>query len=136
MPSLTLRIRNHFDELPALAETVERFLQEHSAGTDAVFAANLALEELVTNIVKYGYDDTDEHEIAIDLDIKNGVLHLSISDDGHPFNPFDQPEPDTTRPAEEREIGGLGIHFVRNMLDTHAYERRDGRNVVTLTKAL
>ena len=136
MSSLTLRLRNHFDELPALAETVETFLNEQSAGAEAVFAANLALEELFTNIVKYGYDDQGAHEVEIQLEIKDGVLHLAISDDGHPFNPFDQPEPDTSLPAEERDIGGLGIHFVRNMLDTCAYERAGDRNVVTLTKAL
>lgn len=136
MSSLTLRLRNHFDELPALAESVETFLHEQSAGTEAIFAANLALEELVTNIVKYGYDDDGQHEIEIQLEVADGAMRIVISDDGHPFNPFDQPVPDTSLPAEQRDIGGLGIHFVRNMLDTYSYERAGNRNVVTLTKAL
>ena len=131
---LTLRIPNSFDALTTAAEDTTRFLEENATSPDAVFAANLAIEELITNIVKYGYDDTDAHEIVIHLAVNNGELRIEISDDGHAFNPFDQPEPDTTLPAEERPIGGLGIHFVRNMLDDCAYCRTEGRNVVTLTK--
>lgn len=133
---LTLRIPNSFDALSTAAEETTRFLEENSASSDAVFAANLAIEELVTNIVKYGYDDTDAHEILIRLALEGDELRIEIIDDGHEFNPFDQPEPDTTLPAEERPIGGLGIHFVRNMFDHCAYRRADGKNVVTLRKKL
>jgi serine/threonine-protein kinase RsbW len=133
---LTLRIPNSFDALSTAAEETTRFLEENSASSDAVFAANLAIEELVTNIVKYGYDDTDAHEILIVLSVRDNKLSIEISDDGHEFNPFDQPEPDTTLPAEERPIGGLGIHFVRNLLDGCAYHRTEGRNIVTLSKKL
>lgn len=130
----TLRLRNNFDGLPALADSTTQFLESHEAGPDIVFAANLAIEELVTNIIKYGYDDQGEHEIVVYLAKDDGALTIRISDDGHEFNPFDQPEPDTTLPAEERDIGGLGIHFVRNMLDSCVYDRRDNQNIVTLTK--
>ena len=133
---LTLRIPNTFDALTTAAEETTQFLEENSAPADAVFATNLAIEELVTNIVKYGYDDTDTHEILIELAISDGLLRITISDDGHEFNPFDQPEPDTSLPAEDRPIGGLGIHFVRNLLDDCAYCRNEGRNTVTLTKKL
>lgn len=133
---LTLRIPNTFDALTTAAEETTRFLEENSASPDAVFAANLAIEELVTNIVKYGYDDSAAHEIVIALSVLNNELRIEISDDGHEFNPFDQPEPDTTLPAEERPIGGLGIHFVRNMLDDCAYCRTDGKNIVTLSKKI
>lgn len=133
---LILRIPNTFDALTTAAEETTQFLEENSAPADAVFAANLAIEELVTNIVKYGYDDSDPHEILIEFAIKDGELSIAISDDGHEFNPFDQPEPDTSLPAEDRPIGGLGIHFVRNLLDDCAYCRSGGRNKVTLTKKL
>lgn len=132
---LELPIRNHFDELPAVAEKVTAFLQAHAAD-EADFAANLAIEELVTNIVKYGYDDAAEHRIVIRLELKMDALHLEIEDDGHAFNPFTLPEPDTTLPAEAREIGGLGIHFVRKLLDHHGYRRENGRNLVFLRKDL
>lgn len=132
----TLRLRNDFAELSPVAEATTQFLEAHQAGPEVVFAANLAIEELVTNIIKYGYDDSEAHEITVHLEIDGGVLHIRIDDDGHEFNPFDQPEPDTSLPAEERDIGGLGIHFVRNLLDSCAYIREDGQNRVTITKAL
>lgn len=131
---LTLRLPNSFDALSTAADDTTSFLESHSAPPDAVFAANLAIEELVTNIIKYGYDDSAAHEIVIQLAVNNSELRIAISDDGHAFNPFDQPEPDTSLPAEDRPIGGLGIHFVRNMLDGCAYCRDEGRNTVTLTK--
>lgn len=136
MADLSLSFRNDFSELPALAESVTVFLESHEAPADAIFAANLAIEELVTNIIKYGYDDQEAHAIDIRLSLANNVLQIEIHDDGHEFNPFDQPEPDTTLPAEERNIGGLGIHFVRKMLDSCVYLRQNGANIVTVTKNL
>ena len=131
---LTLRLPNTFDALTNAADETTAFLEALAAPSDALFAANLAIEELVTNIIKYGYDDDAAHEITIRLVVSGSKLRIEISDDGHAFNPFDQPEPDTSLPAEERPIGGLGIHFVRNLLDACAYCRSEGRNIVSLTK--
>lgn len=132
---IEFQIRNHFDELPALAEKVSAFLEEHAAN-EVEFAANLAIEELVTNIVKYGYDDEAEHTIDIRIQLDAAALHLEIADDGHEFNPFTLPELDTSVPAAEREIGGLGIHFVRKLLDRHEYRREHGVNRIFLRKNL
>jgi anti-sigma regulatory factor (Ser/Thr protein kinase) len=136
LPELTLRLANSFAALTDTADQIAQFLEDHAVPGDAVFAANLAVEELVTNIIKYGYDDDDAHDILLRLTLPPGELVIEIEDDGHEFNPFEQPEPDTTLAAEERPIGGLGIHFVRNLLDTWTYERKDGRNIVRLTKRL
>lgn len=136
MAVLSLSLRNDFDELSNLAEQVTTFLEAHEVSAEAVFAANLAIEELVTNIIKYGYDDKEAHEIHLDLKLADGALAIEIRDDGHEFDPFAQPEPDTSLPAAERNIGGLGIHFVRKMLDACHYERREGVNVVSVSKNL
>lgn len=136
MAEITFTCINHFSELPALSENATRFLEANGASAAGVFAANLAIEELVTNIVKYGYDDQAEHVITVRMAIEDGILKLEIRDDGHAFNPFDQPVPDTSLAAEDRDIGGLGIHFVRNMLDSYAHERSGGQNIVTVTKKL
>jgi len=132
----TLRLRNDFSELSALADATTNFLEENQTGLDAVFAANLAIEELVTNIIKYGYDDEAVHEISVHIAKNADTVHIRVCDDGHEFNPFDHPEPDTTLPAEQREIGGLGIHFVRNMLDSCDYRREGDTNIVTIIKKL
>lgn len=133
---VVLKLHNDYSELPRISSDVTAFLEDHGGTTETAFAANLAIEEMVTNIIKYGYDDEGRHEIDITLSAHDGSVWIEIRDDGHEFNPFEHPEPDTSLPADDREIGGLGIHFVRNMLDTYKYERTDGQNVVTLSKKL
>lgn len=133
---LTLPLRNDFSALTGAAHSTTEFLESHGLGEDVIFTANLAIEELVTNIIKYGYDDQKEHEIVVQLTHQPGQLVIRISDDGHRFNPFDCPPPDTSLPAAEREVGGLGIHFVRSLLDSCHHQWRDGRNIVTVTKKL
>ncbi len=127
---------NRFEALNPLMERITARLEAHGANAGAVYAANLALEELITNILKYGYDDAGEHRITVDLCVADGRFALTLADDGHPFDPFAQAAPDTSLPLEERPIGGLGIHFVRNLLDECRYEWRDGKNLVTVSKAL
>lgn len=132
----SLKLHNDYSELPRTSEAITEFLEQHAGSAETIFATNLAIEELVTNIIKYGYDDKEAHEIDIQLSVQDGSVHIEIRDDGHEFDPFDHPEPDTSLPAEERDIGGLGIHFVRNMLDSYNYRRVDGQNIVTLVKKL
>lgn len=131
---LTLRIPPTLDALATAADETTAFLEGHSAPSDVVFAANLAIEELVTNSIKYATGATPAGEIVIRLALKPGEVHIAIEDGGQAFNPFDQPEPDTSLPAGERPIGGLGIHFVRHLLDSCTYRRSAGRNIVSLIK--
>jgi serine/threonine-protein kinase RsbW len=131
---LVLKIANDLDELSVAADAATRFLERNKAPSDAIFATNLAVDEIVTNIIKYGYEDSLTHEIIVQLTLVEGSLEIETCDDGKAFNPFSQPEPDASGAA--RDAGGLGIHLVRNMLDACAYERRDGRNIVKLTKKL
>ena len=111
---------------------VNRFLEAAGIGGQAAYVANLALEELATNILKYGYDDAAVHEIRLRVEIQPPVVRLILEDDGHPFNPLDLPEPDVHLPLEARPPGGLGLHLVRKLAERLAYERRDGRNRVTV----
>jgi serine/threonine-protein kinase RsbW len=136
VPDFAFTIRNNFDELPAAAGAATQFLESNNASTEVIFAANLAIEEIVTNTIKYGYNDALQHEIAIRLSLTKRVLWIEICDDGNEFDPFSQPEPNICLPANERQIGGLGIHFLRNMLDTCTYVRREEQNIVSLSKKL
>jgi serine/threonine-protein kinase RsbW len=131
---LFLKIRNDLDDLSVAADAAARFLERKKASGDMIFAANLAIEEIVTNIIKFGYEDSLTHEITVRLAMGEGALEIEICDDGKEFDPFAQPESGGSRAA--REAGGLGIHLVRNMLDACAYERREGRNIVKLSKKL
>ena len=136
MADFVLNINNDFDDLPAAGAAATQFLESNNASSEVIFATTLAIEEIVTNTIKFGYDDDLKHEITIRLSLTESTLRIEICDDGNEFDPFNQPEPDIRLPCHERQIGGLGIHFVRNMLDTCAYIRRDGRNIVSLSKKL
>lgn len=134
--NLTFTIANTLEEIgPAGDRLIDLLLQE-PGGADAEYLARLAVEELLTNIIKYGYDDSDRHEIIVTARVDDGLFELTISDDGHAFDPTKAAEPDTTLPAAERPIGGLGLFLVRKMSDGMTYERIAERNVVTVRKTL
>ncbi len=132
--SLDLQLRNQFGAIAEASHAMRAFLERHAVPGDALFTAEIVLEEMTTNTIKYGYEDACEHTIDVHISVTGSRLEIRITDDGHPFNPLDLPVPDTTLPADERPIGGLGIHFVRNLADSLDYAREDGRNVVTVIK--
>ncbi|MGE0450464.1 MAG: ATP-binding protein [Vicinamibacterales bacterium] len=132
--SITLQVLNTFDAIAPATASAETWLQEQQAPADAAFLVNLVIEELVTNCIKYGYDDTLEHTIEIVLSIAAQTLTIAVVDDGHAFNPLEAPPPDLSLAIEDRPIGGLGIHLLRELTDDIVYERRDGTNRLTLVK--
>lgn len=122
------RFPNRLEDLGQATAEAVRFLKERGVGERAVYVANLTIEEMASNIVKYGYDDTAPHEIRLRLEIEPGALLLALEDDGHEFNPLEAPEPDVHRPTHQREPGGLGIHLVRRLVHQMQYQRCKGRN--------
>lgn len=97
---------------------------------------NLAVEEAVVNVMTHAYPSTDEGSVAIAVSTDDKWLTFTISDSGKPFDPTTYPEPDITLPTEERPVGGLGIHLMRCHTDALHYERRDGRNILSLRKKI
>ncbi len=100
------------------------------------FKLNLAIEEAVVNVMSYAYPTGTKGDVDIDAEADDEQLKFVISDSGTPFDPTQKGEVDTTLSAEERGIGGLGIHLIRQIMDTINYERVDGKNVLTLRKKL
>jgi sigma-B regulation protein RsbU (phosphoserine phosphatase) len=100
------------------------------------FKLNLAIEEAVVNVMSYAYPAGTKGDVDIDAEADDEQLKFVISDSGTPFDPTQKGEVDTTLSAEERSIGGLGIHLIRQIMDTINYERVDGKNVLTLRKKL
>ncbi len=131
--SLDIVIKNDFSELGGLCLDVNGFLEKHSMAARVVYAVNLAIEEVLTNIIKYGYDDSKPHDISVHLTLEGEGLRLVLVDDGRRFDVDKAPEPDMSIPASDREVGGLGIHLVRNMLDTLTYTRNGNKNTLELT---
>jgi anti-sigma regulatory factor (Ser/Thr protein kinase) len=95
---------------------------------------NLAFEELLSNIVFYGYDDEAIHEIEILFSYDDTKLSVTIKDDGKAFNPLELAEPDTSLSIDDRKIGGLGIHLVRTMMDEVRYQREGEFNIFSFSK--
>ena len=131
---LHVRLANRLEEIGRLAEAVEAFGAAHQLPDAVVFAFNLSLDEVVTNVISYAFPDVQEHPIDVRLSLVGGVVQAEVTDSGRPFNPIDVPTPDLDAPIDERRIGGLGIHIVREMMDTLDYVREGDRNILRLTK--
>ena len=101
-----------------------------------LFALQIIVEELVTNVIDYGGVPAGEHAVRVDLSAEGGELLIRLTDRGTEYNPLLREDPDTTLPAEQRPIGGLGVHFCKKLTDAQEYERREGCNVLTLRKKL
>jgi len=126
------RFPNQLASLLATIEAAVHFLEQSGVSPSAVDLAHLAIEEMATNILKYGYDDTAVHDILLRVQIEPGALVILLEDDGHEFNPLHAPEPDVQLPLEQREPGGLGIHLIRKLASQIDYVRSGGRNRLTL----
>ena len=101
-----------------------------------LFALQIVAEELVTNVIDYGGVPDREHAATLDLSVDSGMLTIVLTDRGTEYNPLLRADPDVTLPAEERPIGGLGVHFCKKLTDAQNYARVGGQNVLTLTKKL
>lgn len=134
--TISTTLKNQLSEVSKLYEKLETFGQTEHIPEGVIASMNLALEEILTNIISYGYQDTQEHKISLRLTLEEESLVAEIEDDGAPFNPLDSPDPDITLPIEERPIGGLGIHLTKKMMDEITYAQHNGKNLLRLRKWL
>jgi anti-sigma regulatory factor (Ser/Thr protein kinase) len=123
-------------ELAGVHAAFAAFADAHRLPTSVRRSMQVVLDELLNNIIAYGFAGRERGEVAIDVELRQDRLSVTLTDDGRPFNPFDMAAPDTALPLEERRIGGLGIHLVRQLTDEVSYHRRTDRNVVVLAKFL
>ncbi len=135
--SATITLTNDIAEVQRLKTFFAEYAQEHDFSQELILDMNLVFEEVVSNIIFYGYNErTKQPRIEIDIQHEPETLTIVISDDATPFNILEAPEPDLDIPFEEREIGGMGIHLVKTLMDELEYARIDGRNVLTMRKSL
>ncbi len=133
---LAIRIPNEHQAISEVTEKFQAFAEEHGVSTADAMRINLVFDEILSNVISYAYQDDAPHEIVISVELTPRKLVVSIEDDGLPFNPFAQEEPNTNIPIEDMEIGGLGIHLVKNVMDEFTYHRRQNANLVVLSKDL
>ena len=131
-----LTLTNDISNIPLLAEFVEAIAEELELDMEISMSLNLALEEAVVNVMNYAYPKGTKGDILIDALTDDDRLKFVITDQGVAFDPTAKDEVDTSLSAEERPIGGLGIHLVRQLMDNIEYERKDGSNILTLSKII
>lgn len=130
--TLALKVQTNRGEISHITTEIETLAEREGWIPDLSFKVNLALEELVINIMDYGFDGGD-HEIDITLISEDHRLTIEIADSGKAFDPLTEaPVPDVDAPMDERPIGGLGVYLVRNMMDDMQYRREGDRNYITL----
>jgi len=134
---VTLEVANRMEELERLGEAVEGFAASFHIGPKISNALQLAIEELFTNAVSYGYPEGVGGTILLSMDTRDGWVEVELRDDGQPFDPLVQgPEVNAEASLEERRIGGLGIHLTRKLFDEVSYERQQDQNVMKLRRKL
>lgn len=131
-----LVIKAELPEIEKLNRQLDEFAEQHVIPTGIIQKFKIAIDELVTNIISYRLEDGDDHSITFNFDHSDRQFVIEIIDDGAPFNMLDAAKPDTTQSIEDREIGGLGILLVNELMDDVAYQRRNNSNVVRLTMNL
>ena len=137
MNTKSIIIQNDVSELNRLAQFVEETGDKWEFPMKIVFNLNLVLEELISNVIFYAFDDDKKHDIELKFEANNDVLKIVMIDDGKEFDPFQvSVDKELTKSAEDREIGGLGIHFVKELMDIYKYERINNKNQITLEKKL
>jgi serine/threonine-protein kinase RsbW len=137
MKTRKLILTNKLDQLVHLQRFLEKLGDEWDLVQDTVFDLNLVIEEYFSNLVCYGYSDSEDHEIILEFERGEKVLKLAITDDGNPFNILEQPENESIEKSlEERKIGGLGIHFIKNFTDHLEYVSDGKQNKLVIVKKL
>ena len=132
----SFQLKNNLSELDTLEERLDQFTQTLGLTKKCFCEINLVLEEIFTNIISYGYSDDDEHWVSFTLSHDGETMILQIEDDGVPFNPLFKKDPDLECALEERQIGGLGIHLIKKMMDDVIHQRCENKNILTLKKRI
>ena len=129
-------LANDISEISRLYEFVEEVGNDFELSPDIVFNLNLVIEEAVVNIINYAYPKEEHESIYLSARMHEGSIVLVLTDTGKEFDPTAAPEADVTLSADDRQIGGLGIFLIRQIMNEVKYERIEGKNVLTLEKKL
>ena len=129
-----LVLKNRIDQISLLPEFVNEAVKASALAPEMADRLNLALEEAVANVISYAYPEGTAGEVQVDVALTDRALSFTVTDSGQPFDPTAREEVDTDADLENRSVGGLGIHLIRQIMDEVRYERRGGKNVLILTK--
>jgi serine/threonine-protein kinase RsbW len=132
--SVDIVIHNELSEIALVRDALDQLGSELEVPAQAIVQLQVALDEIVSNVIKYSWVDGGKHDILVRITIDDDGVALDIFDDGEPFDPRGVPEPLPSLAGKRPEPGGVGIRMVRKLVDDFAYQRIDARNHTTLTK--
>ena len=135
LEEVQLVIRNRSDELPRVIGALDELMRRHKL-PDAALDMHVALDEVLSNIVKYAHADAASHDIRVRLKVSAHQLEAEIEDDGKAFDPLQTQQQDRSVPLAQREPGRLGMSIVKRLMSEVAYKRVNGRNRITLVRRL
>jgi sigma-B regulation protein RsbU (phosphoserine phosphatase) len=130
----TIILKNKLTEIQKLEELILTFGKDNNLTKDVINDINLALEEVFTNAITYGFEDESEHTLEISINLEGSEIFLKVIDDGKAFNPLKVPDPDTKAPLRDRPIGGLGILLTKKSMDQLKYKREKDKNILIMKK--
>ncbi len=122
--------------IPRATAWLALFCADHGLSRETELDFRLALDELLSNTIRHGYASSETGRIELSLSITPEAVRLELRDWAAPFDPLAAPSPDLTTPAERRQVGGLGIHFVRDRMDRIQYSYEDGANRLVLERSV
>lgn len=129
-----LILHNNVEQITLLPEFVEAVAEASQLDHETIFNLNLALEEAVSNVILYAYPEGTDGVVNIEAFADKKRVSFVITDSGKPFDPTTKEDVDINAEMDKRPIGGLGIHLVRTIMDTVSYERKEEKNILTITK--
>ena len=133
---LSFELQNNASELDKLCRHLTKFGQTIGLSQKSIFQINLALDELFTNIISYGYNDQGRHRILFAISCQDGTIVIRVEDNGVPFDVATFKSADLKNTLDDCRVGGLGLHLIRKLMDEISYERQDDKNIVTLKKSV
>ncbi|MDP2411542.1 MAG: ATP-binding protein [Pseudolabrys sp.] len=136
MKEIEIRIVNRQEDMPRAVGMISRFVAENELAPAMHHDLNVVVDEALNNIISHGYDTDAADEITIRLEHRQNKIVVQIEDGGRTFDPLQIASPDFDASLRTRKVGGLGVHFMRSLMDNLSYKRIDGKNRLELTKTI
>ena len=133
-PSIEISLANDLREIAGTAGQIDAFCESHELASQIAYAVNLSIDEILSYTIIHGYDDDEPRRIELIVRLEGETLVAIIVDDSRAFDPSLVSQPVIEPSIEDRDLGGLGLYLVQQMMDGVGYRRTDGCNIVTLTK--
>ncbi len=130
----TIVLRNDIREMSRIIDAITHIADSVSCPPVVVHDVTLAMEEIFSNIVFYGFGDDLDHHITLHLAVEGDAMILTLQDEGIPFNPLNVQIGRRDKPLEERDKGGMGITLAKNLMDQMEYRRERGKNILRMEK--